>query len=175
MPHDRDRPELPLDPDAETLGSAAAFRVHPRFILAVALGGLAGAPARYGIERALPAGHNGFPVATLLVNLSGALVLGLILEALARRGDDTGSRQLLRLGLGTGFCGTFTTFSALAVETDLLIRGHDLAAALTYALVSLLAGLLCTSAGIAIAVALHRPSGGARHSVGIDVARRGGR
>jgi CrcB protein len=66
-------------------------------------------------EAALPTA--GFPVATLGVNVLGSFLLGLLLETLRHRGPDTGGRRLLRLGLGTGLLGGFTTYSTLAVET----------------------------------------------------------
>jgi CrcB protein len=68
------------------------------------------------LEAALPAG-GGFPVTTFGINVAGAFLLGALVETLARRGPDTGARRVLRLGLGTGVLGGFTTYSTLAVET----------------------------------------------------------
>jgi CrcB protein len=56
---------------------------QPLLVLAVAGGGLLGAPARYAVGRWLPTPAHGWPTATLLVNLAGAFLLGLLLEALA--------------------------------------------------------------------------------------------
>ncbi len=69
--------------------------------LLVLLGGAAGATARHGVARALPGRR-----ATLLVNLVGSLLLGLLL------GTGTSTYALL----GVGFCGALTTFSTYAVE-----------------------------------------------------------
>ena len=124
-------------------------------MLAVLAGGLLGTPARYGLGQALPGRSGSWPVGTLVVNLVGAFLLGLLLEGLARRGDDTGRRRLLRLGLGTGFLGAFTTYSALAVETDLLVRDGRPGLAAAYALISVLAGLALAAAGVAAAAARH--------------------
>jgi CrcB protein len=85
----------------------------------VAAGGAVGTLLRALAEETLPA-RGGFPVATLGVNLIGAFLLGALLETLARRGPDTGRRRMLRLGLGTGVLGGFTTYSTLAVEAATL-------------------------------------------------------
>ena len=102
--------------------------------LGLGAGFLAGGFARYvvvfGLARALgPA----FPYGTLAVNLSGCFVIGLV-DALA------GTRGLLgpeaRLLLITGFCGSYTTFSSLILETDLLLQGGLLLRAAANLLVS---------------------------------------
>jgi CrcB protein len=87
----------------------------------------------------------------LSVNLLGAFVLGLVLEAVARRGPDAGVRRRIRLLLGTGFCGAFTTYSALAVEVDLLVRTGQPATAIAYALTTVVAGFLVCTFGIWVA------------------------
>ncbi len=119
------------------------------------VGGAIGTAARYGLAEALPTARGGWPIATLTVNLVGALVLGVLLEALARRGPDAGWRRDLRLFAGTGFCGGFTTYSALAVELDLLIRDHQLAVAAGYALASLVGGVVMAVLGISLAAGRH--------------------
>ena len=122
---------------------------RPEALLAVIVGGALGTLARHALALALPAGP--WPTGTFVANLLGALLLGALLEGLARAGDDTGRRRLLRLGVGTGFLGAFTTYSALAVEADLLVRdGRPLLAA-AYAGTTVLAGLALTALGVALA------------------------
>ena len=128
---------------------------QPRLLLAVLVGGLLGTPARYAVVEALPTRTGGWPTGTLLVNLAGAFLLGVLLERLVRAGDDTGRRLLLRLGLGTGFLGAFTTYSALAVETDLLVRADRPGLACAYAVVSVLGGLVLAAAGTALGARGH--------------------
>lgn len=147
---------LPLDPDAAGPGQSPPLHLQPRLMLVVLAGGVVGTPARYGLAEALPTRTGHWPAGTFVANLLGAFLLGALLEGLARRGDDSGRRRLLRLGLGTGFLGAFTTYSTLAVEADLLVRAHRPGLAVGYALASVLGGLLLSTAGIAAAAAHHR-------------------
>lgn len=132
-------------------GSDVTAPVHhrPGALAAVFAGGLAGTPARYALSLALPSRPGHWPSGTFVTNLVGAFALGVLLQALARAGDDVGRRRLLRLGLGTGFLGAFTTYSALAVETDLLVRDGRPGLAAAYALASVTGGLLLAAAGLA--------------------------
>jgi fluoride exporter len=88
-----------------------------------------------------------------MVNLSGAFILGLLLEALVRSGEDVGWRRRARLAGGTGFCGGFTTYSTLAVETVQLARHGVWSTAALYVVVSVLGGLVAAVAGILVGAA----------------------
>ncbi|AHD21237.1 chromosome condensation protein CrcB [Rhodococcus pyridinivorans SB3094] len=127
-----------------------ALHLRPSALAAVAVGGLLGTSARYGLGRWFPVESGGWPVTTFAINVLGALLLGFLLEALIRIGPDTSWRQVVRLGVGTGALGSFTTYSALAVDTDLLLRDGELVAAATYALGTVLVGLLATGIGVAL-------------------------
>lgn len=140
-----------------------ATPLHTRLsaIAAVALGGLVGTPIRYQLGVWFPHAAGTWPMTTFVINVTGAFALGLLLEALTRLGPDTGIRQRLRLCLGTGVLGSFTTYSTLAVETTLLVRDDRPTIALGYGLASVLAGILATVVGIA-AAAIVRPEVDAR-------------
>ncbi len=114
--------------------------VHTRPLLwaVVAAGGVLGTGTRDLVSRALPHPTGGWPFATLAVNLVGAFVLGLLLEALVRGGPDGGWRRLTRLGVGTGLCGALTTYSTFGYET---LRLHEEGASL-YAVLNVVATLL---------------------------------
>lgn len=116
-------------------------------------GGAAGTLSRYGIAEALDA-ERLFPLATFCANVTGSFALGALLAVLLVR--EGGARDRLRLLLGTGFLGGYTTYSALAVETDALLRGDHVALGLTYAAGSVVAGLVAAIAGIAAARAVVR-------------------
>lgn len=150
---------LPLDPDSGQSGtspSGQALHFRGSAITLVFLGGSLGTAAREGVSLALaPVAR--IPIAILLVNLVGAFVLGMLLEALARRGPDHGRRRALRLFAGTGFCGGFTTYSALAADTALLLDDGFPLQGLGYSLVTVIAGALATWGGFAVAARAHRP------------------
>lgn len=111
----------------------------------------------------LPAQH-GWPVGTLAANLTGAFLLGALLEVLGRRGPETPGVQRVRLALGTGVLGGYTTFSSLALETERLLADGAAATALGYAGVTLVAGVLSAAAGVALA---GRPPRAPRASGGV--------
>ncbi len=116
----------------------------------VAFGGAIGTGAREAISLAIPP-IGGLPVAILGINVVGAFLLGLLLESLLRRGPDAGRRRDLRLFLGTGVLGGFTTYSALAADSSvLLIEGSDLVGVL-YAVGSVVLGALASWGGIVLA------------------------
>ncbi|GAA1480761.1 CrcB family protein [Gordonia sinesedis] len=133
---------------------------RPAAIAWVFLGGLVGTGVRYALEEVLPPQSGHWPVATFTVNLVGAFVLGLLLEGLARTGDDDGWRRRLRLLAGTGFCGSFTTYSSFALETSLLARDGATSMAMGYALGTVVAGLVCVWLGIVIAASVLRTRDG---------------
>jgi CrcB protein len=126
-----------------------AVHLRPSMLAVVAVGGAIGTAAREGLALAIPAA-GGLPVAILLVNVAGAFVLGILLEALIRLGPDVGGRRLVRLAAGTGFCGGFTTYSTLAVAVAELLRAGTTGLAIGYALGSVLLGALASWAGVAV-------------------------
>ena len=151
-PRRNDHPELPLDPD---LPPSTPPHLTWAGVGLVFAGGVVGTLARYGVGEVL-APRGTWPAATFCVNVVGAFLLGVLLEALGRRGPDVGVRQRLRLLLGTGFLGAFTTYSTLAVETSLLVRDGSGAVALGYAAASVVVGFLVSMLGIWAAAAHHR-------------------
>src|SRR6478672_12922157 len=117
------------------LGPTLSTAMKPRTqaLLAVWVGGTLGTASRYLIGLSVP--HLGrLPVATFGINVTGAFVLGVLLERLALGGADQGRRRLVRLAAGTGFLGGYTTYSTLAVDTVSLWRDGLPAEAVAYAL-----------------------------------------
>lgn len=128
------------DPDAAR-PAGLPFHLRPTTLLLVFVGGAAGTAARYAAEETFPHHGTTWPTGTFLANMLGAFVLGLLLEGLARRGDDTGGRRTTRLLLGVGFCGAFTTYSTLALEISLFVRDGAAGMATLYAAVSVVGGV----------------------------------
>lgn len=122
----------------------------------VFVGGTLGTAAREALALAVPT-VDGVPVGILVANLVGALLLGVLLEALMRRGGSSARSTRLRLLLGTGFLGGFTTYSALATHTALLLGEGRGGAGAEFALGTVLVGGLATWAGITLGAATARP------------------
>jgi CrcB protein len=109
------------------------------------LGGALGAGLRYQISAAmLRLTGPGFPWGTWSVNLLGGLLMGMLAAFVTRQTNG----EHLRIFLGTGVLGGFTTFSAFSLETfNMLARGqHFLAAA--YAVSSVVGAVLMLVAGV---------------------------
>jgi CrcB protein len=112
--------------------------------LLAALGGALGALARWGIASALPSSPTGWPWATLLVNLSGCLLLGVLFAVLAARFPDADwPRPLLAVGL----LGGYTTYSAFAVEVVRLAESGAVLTAGGYVVASVVGGVAAVAAG----------------------------
>lgn len=116
----------------------------------VALGGAIGTGVRAVLAEVFPA-VGGISWAIFTINVVGAFCLGLLLEALAHRGPDVGRRRNLRLFVGTGILGGFTTYSTLADDTAQLLDAGRWGAGSGYALLTVVAGLVAVVAGIGIA------------------------
>ncbi len=136
-----------------------------RFLGLVALGGAIGTGVRAALAAALPS-VDGISWTILAVNVVGAFCLGLLLETLTHAGPDTGRRRALRLFVGTGVLGGFTTYSTLADDTARLLDVGRWGAGTGYALLSVVLGLVAAAAGAWIA--------GARRSRGARDPRTGG-
>nr|WP_251008703.1 CrcB family protein [Curtobacterium sp. ISL-83] len=131
-----------------------------RFLGLVAVGGALGTAVRALLASWLPA-VDGLSWTILVINVVGAFCLGLLLEALAHRGPDEGGRRTLRLLVGTGVLGGFTTYSTLADDTAQLLDAGRWAAGIGYALLTVVLGLAAVVAGLWVA-SLVRPEGDRR-------------
>ena len=114
-----------------------------RSFLAVGIGGILGAICRYSLSLALP-NTEIYPITTLFINLLGCFCLAWLFTSFIKRTP-------IVLGVGTGFCGAFTTFSTFSLETLLLLENSEWLQAVLYVTVSVLGGLACTWLGIRLA------------------------
>ncbi|UGS37039.1 CrcB family protein [Capillimicrobium parvum] len=117
-------------------------------LAAIVAGGAAGALARAGLAEALPHAAGGWPWATFIANLAGALFLGWLLTRLAERVAPTTHWRPL---LGTGLAGALTTFSTFQVEIFTLMHDGHGGLGIAYALTSVAAGMALAVAGVVAA------------------------
>lgn len=108
---------------------------------------------------AVPTGPWPWPI--LVSNLTGAFALGLLLEVLARRGTDEGRRRDARLFLGTGVLGGYTTYSALAMDSLLLVGSQAWWSGGAYAVGSIALGVAAAWLGVRAGAMLVRDGAGA--------------
>ncbi len=144
------RPEA-LDPDL-----APRRRDRSWTLLLIGTGGAVGTLIRFGIESFVPPAANGWPTGTFVINVSGAFLLAMLLETLSLRGGDDGWRRRIRLGVGTGVLGGYTTYSSFMVEAALLGSGGRYLIAFGYVAVSLVLGVVAAWAGVALVGLAHR-------------------
>ncbi|MEW8972510.1 MAG: CrcB family protein [Mesobacillus sp.] len=104
----------------------------------VALGGMAGALSRFGVQKVIP--QTVLPAATLTVNLLGSFLLGWIV--------GQGIHGNLYLFAATGFMGSFTTFSTLNVDLVKLINNKQSKTIVVYVISTYIGGLICAAAGL---------------------------
>src|SRR3954454_11619303 len=125
-------------------------------LILIAVGGAAGSIVRYLLGRAVQGmSPSGFPIGTMIVNISGCFLIGVLLRQFLNMQISAELRALLVVG----FCGGFTTFSTFSAETVGLIEGGEYGRAATYVILSVILCLVATFAGIASV----RLLAGARH------------
>lgn len=119
-----------------------------RFVI-VAIGGAAGAVARYAVTLGVALfWKKEFPLATLLINVSGSFILGLFATFAAEKSMIDPAWRLL---IATGFVGAYTTFSTFEYETQRLAESGALTWGIINILTSVLAGFLAVQLGVMLA------------------------
>jgi CrcB protein len=122
-------------------------------ILGLMLAGAFGALARYGMTLAIQGwlaarNESSFPLATLIINVVGSLLLAFLVTLVAREA----LKPEWQLILGTGFLGAFTTFSAFELESEKLLSSGNWPAAMVYIFGNLLLGFGAIFLGRALAL-----------------------
>lgn len=110
-------------------------------LIMVGVGGMLGSILRYATGLLIK--HDGFPAATLAVNILGSFVIGCVMALAAKQDNFTD----WRLFLATGICGGFTTFSAFSWECQQMLQQQRYATAACYIGTSLIAGIAATFFG----------------------------
>jgi len=118
-------------------------------LILIAIFGAVGTLARYGVQSAVQIRTGGtYPYGTLLINLTGCFLLGLI-------GQFTLNRMVIspdwRVAIAVGFFGGYTTFSSFGWETAKMMEDGEWLRATTYVTASVVIGLLLSIAGIRLA------------------------
>ncbi|MDQ1713703.1 MAG: fluoride exporter [Frankiaceae bacterium] len=121
-----------------------------RRVALVAAGGAVGAFARWRLALAAPVAAGAFPLTTFLVNAGGAGLLGYLVGRVPVRDPRS---EAVRLALGTGVLGGFTTFSTFAVEVARRTAHGHADTAVTYAVLSVVAGVVAAVVGLALGAA----------------------
>jgi CrcB protein len=124
-------------------------------LVAVAVGGVLGAEARYGLSLAVPHAPGAWPWSTLLTNVSGCVLIGVLMVLITERWRV---HPLTRPLLGVGVLGGYTTFSTYAVDALLMARAGDLGPTLGYVLATPVLAVL----GVAVGALLTRRMAGER-------------
>lgn len=148
----------PIDPDVDLCSPRQVRELAraPWAVLgAVSAGGAIGALARHGADVLLPHAPDDLPLSTLLVNVTGALLIGVLMTVVEAR---PGSR-LMRPFLGTGVLGGYTTFSTHAVDAQHLLEAGRAGWALAYLGGTLLGALAAVAVGVAATEAVLRAVG----------------
>lgn len=148
---------LPINSDLEVSRTVAGvpvpIRLRPSYVLLAALGGALGTLARFGLTEIAPSWQE-LSAGTLIVNLLGPFLLGVLLQSLAH-GTETSARRTLRLLVGTGFLGAFTSYAQLAVDVVTVAEHGNPLLAGGYGLATIIAGALATWLGVAAASHRH--------------------
>jgi len=119
-------------------------------LIGIAVAGALGAVARYGVDELIGRRTGAFPWGIFVVNITGAFLIGLMVETLEPRFEDS----WVRLAVVTGFLGAYTTFSTFSLDTfRLLEEGHNLQAGFN-AFGTLAAGLVAVWLGLKLGRAL---------------------
>ncbi|HEY7935202.1 MAG TPA: fluoride efflux transporter CrcB [Solirubrobacteraceae bacterium] len=139
-PRQGDRPTS----DIETVKPQSTSSLDARELCAIFVGGIAGSLLRAWLARRFATGDGDWPWAIFAINVSGSFVLAGVATHL--QGRSLRSTVLGPL-LGVGFCGAYTTFSTMQLELVQMIDRNRYALAGSYALGSVLAGLLAIWAG----------------------------
>ena len=131
--------------------------------LIVGFGGAIGAMARFGITMATLRYSSLVPIGTLLSNVLGCFIMGIVVQMLARitwfaeGGIVTDHNRLL---FAVGFCGAFTTLSALVLEMSTMMQRNDVSLAFAYLVITLIGGFAAFHAGAVLLRLLSQTQGG---------------
>ncbi|MFF5288229.1 fluoride efflux transporter FluC [Paractinoplanes globisporus] len=141
---------VPVDPDVDlhVPSERAELRPSPIPVLsAISAGGVLGALARYGLSAAWPHPADGFPWATFVINVTGCLLIGVLMVIVT---EVATGRPLLRPFAGVGVLGGYTTFSTYVVDVQRAAGAGAPWVALAYLSLTLVTALPAVWCGTAV-------------------------
>jgi fluoride exporter len=141
-----DETTRPFDPDIDVQRRERSRRTAS-VLVAIATGGVLGAAARYGVSLAIPHSTGQIPWATLLINVTGCLLIGVLMVLIL---EVWVAHRLVRSFLGVGVLGGYTTFSTYAVEAEQLIAAGRPGLALAYLVGTVVAALVAVRVGVSL-------------------------
>lgn len=150
---------VPVDPDDDLTDPAQERELAaPRravLLGAIALGGVLGAESRWALGLAWPHRPDQFPWSTLVINVSGCLLMGVLMVVITERRTP---HPLVRPLLGVGVLGGYTTFSTYAVDAVQAVHAGRAWLALGYVVATPVLAVLAIAAGAGAARSLVRAS-----------------
>lgn len=141
---------LPIDPDVDappTPHPWTLVRANADLLPFIAVGGALGSLARWGLGKAMPHATHAFATGTLLINIIGSLLLGILMALVLEIWSET---RYLRPFVGTGVIGGFTTFSTFALDARYEAT-DSFPVATAYVLSSVAGGVLAVLLGLVAA------------------------
>jgi CrcB protein len=147
----------PVDSDVDLRVPAQRRELRWAVLAAVSAGGVVGALGRYAAGVAWPHPPGTFPWATFGVNVSGCLLIGVLMVLVT---EVWTAHELVRPFLGTGVLGGYTTFSTYEVDVQQLAAAGSAGTALLYLAGTLVAALVAVAAGLGAARFVARRLGG---------------
>jgi fluoride exporter len=141
---------VPIDPDAVATNGRAQPGL-PAVVTAVAVGGVVGAEARYGVAVALPHAPGAWPWSTLVANVTGCVLIGVLMVLVTERFR---AHPLVRPLLGVGVLGGYTTFSTYTADVLAGFGAGRAGLALLYLVVTPVLAVAAAAAGVAATRAL---------------------
>jgi fluoride exporter len=148
----------PVDPDIDLHDpeQRSELSAHPWTLTVIGAGGVLGASARYALELTWPTDPSTVPWATFVANVSGCLLLGVVMVAVTEAGQR---HPLWRPFVGVGILGGYTTFSTYAVQVQEAVRAEASLIALSYLFGTVAAALVAVTVGTVAARSLLKAVG----------------
>lgn len=136
--------QVPTDPDVDLHDPKQRGELSAPLLAVIAAGGAAGALARFGVSHLLPHAPGTWPFATWLTNVSGCLLIGVLMVLVT---DLWPNQRYLRPFFGVGVLGGYTTFSTAMVDVRDMVTGGAPGLALLYLGGTAVTALVAAAAG----------------------------